>query len=655
MKLKIGLALFILSTLLLQVKGQLTPKEAAKLMVRGINLGNTLDAPNGEGTWGTPIVAESIFDDYKNAGFTCVRIPVTWDKHTGTTSPYKINATWLNRVEQIVDWGLKRNLIIIINAHHDGWIKDSYSAANVIRFDSIWSQVATRFKNKSENLLFEVINEPNPMTLANINDLNARTIKTIRKTNPTRIVLFSGHMWSNSQELLAAAVPVDNYLMGYYHSYDPYPFGLEGTGSYGTDSDISTTNSKFAQVAAWGKQHNMPVVLGEFGATYKCDYNSRMCVYATVVEKALVYNVPFCAWEDGGDFKFYDRTGHKWTEIKDILIHTYKESPYKMKIGVVSDTLVKILWTNRTTKNDSIIVERKIGSGNFTFLEKISPTANQYVDSTTNRGKTFYYRLRANLMDSIEIQSYPIMYRILPSYRASYLGTALALPGTVQVENYDIGGEGLTYHDIDEANQGKAYRLNDGVDLNQYTTGKYSLGYVATGEWLEYTINVPKAGNYTISAYVGSPNTGGQFTLKFKNGTTSAFAVSSTGSYSTFKPISKNFALLEGEQIMRLYITQTPDFDLDYINFSFVTAVNYIVQDEVSVFPNPARDQLFINGLNKSATVKIYSTSGVLVASKIVNGHDNFISISNLEDAVYIVKITSENKNWTKKILKSSK
>jgi hypothetical protein len=70
-------------------------------------------------------------------------------------------------------------------------------------------------------LLFEVINEPYPLSLANVNDLNARTIQTIRKTNPTRIVLFSGNNYSNSDELVAATIPSDNFIIGYYHSYDP--------------------------------------------------------------------------------------------------------------------------------------------------------------------------------------------------------------------------------------------------------------------------------------------------------------------------------------------------------------------------------------------------------------------------------------------------
>jgi len=406
---------------------QLTPQQAIKMMVRGINMGNTLDPPDGEGTWGNPAVVATNFDDYKNAGFTCIRLPITWDKHVASTPPYTINAIWLNRIEQIVDWGLSRKLIIIINAHHDAWIKESFTVANAARFDSIWSQIAVRFKNKSDSLLFEIINEPYPMSLQNVNTLNARILNTIRKTNSTRIVLFSGHQWSNSAELLQAAVPVDNFLMGYYHSYDPWPYGLQGTGTYGSDADIATTGAKFQQVSNWATQKNIPVVLGEFGFIKSCEYNSRMCAYATDVEKALQYNVAFNVWDDGGNFKIYNRTERTWNEIKDILIHTYKESPNKLKINSYGSSSLKIEWNNRTTENDSIIVERKVNNGSFAFLAKVAPDVSSYIDLTTRGVNDYYYRLKANIKDSIEIQSYPIMKKVTSVVHVSDI-------------NYDIGG-----------------------------------------------------------------------------------------------------------------------------------------------------------------------------------------------------------------------
>jgi hypothetical protein len=407
--------MLMLLCITINTHAQLSSSDAAKAMGRGINMGNTFDAPS-ETAWGNPAVTASNFDDYKNAGFTCVRIPITWDTHTAATSPYAINATWLNRIEQVVDWGLSRGLVIIINAHHEAWLKTDTAYASLstkARFDSIWSQIAVRFHNKSDSLLFEVINEPYPLSSAYVNDLNARVISIMRKTNPTRIILFSGNNWSNSADLLAAAIPQDNFLIGYYHSYDPYPFGLIGTGSYGSMGDISTTAQKFYQVSSWSSQHSIPVVISEFGAIDTSKYNSRMCYYATVTQKALYYHVPFIAWEDGGDFKIYNRTQHTWNEVKDILIHTYKESPNKLAISTYADSSIKIQWHNNTTNDSGIVVERRVDNGSFIPFAQLTATDSTFIDSSTSKGKTYYYRLSMHLNDSsLLLQSYPVMIAI---------------------------------------------------------------------------------------------------------------------------------------------------------------------------------------------------------------------------------------------------
>jgi hypothetical protein len=408
-KIKYTMTILMLFYVTIYTHAQLSPRDAAKAMARGINMGNTFDAPS-ETAWGNPTVVASNFDDYKKAGFTCVRLPITWDTHTATTPPYTINATWLNRIEQVIDWGLNRGLMIIINAHHETWLKAAYTPAHKERFDSIWSQLATRFQNKSDSLLFEVINEPNGLTIANVNDLNARIISIMRKTNPTRIVLFSGYEWSNSYDLTAAAIPNDSLLIGYYHSYDPYPFGLVGTGTYGSTADINGTILKFNQVSSWSSQHNIPVVLSEFGAIDTSKYNSRMCYYGTVTQQALLHNVPFDAWEDGGDFKFYNRTQHTWNEIKDILIHTYKESPNNLSVSASANTSINIQWKNNTTENDSIVIERKENpNGAFVSFATVGPTTSMFIDTTTSEGTAYYYRLSLNIKDSIIAQSYPIM------------------------------------------------------------------------------------------------------------------------------------------------------------------------------------------------------------------------------------------------------
>jgi len=417
MKLHLQITISLLIGFAVGVKAQLSPSEALNGMFRGINIGNTMEAPV-EGTWGNPPVQQHAFDDYKNAGFTAIRIPITWDGQTSTTSPYSIKSAWLARVDTVVSWGLKRGLFIIIDAHHETWLKTALADSgiarqdsDIARFDSIWSQIATHFQNKSDSLIFEILNEPDPAPEAAVNALNVQVLRLIRRTNPTRIVSYSGYMWSNSDQLVTAEIPdsSDKYLIGYYHSYDPYPFGLVGTGTYGSASDIAATKAKFDEVTSWSQENNIPVILDEFGYIDTADYNSRMCAYGTVVDQALSHGVGAYAWDDGGDFPIYNRTTGGFNEIKDILIHTYPESPNGMEISQITSSSIEVRWHGRNSESDSIIIERGVGSASFVHYAIVPPTDSVFVDSSIIPGNAYYYRLSMLTKDSIEMQSYPIM------------------------------------------------------------------------------------------------------------------------------------------------------------------------------------------------------------------------------------------------------
>ena len=310
---------------------QITAHEAVLQMQKGINIGNTFDAPGGETAWGNPLIQEYYFDDYKSAGFTAIRIPVTWDQHTGTSSPYAIDSAFISRVEQVIDWGLSRGLFIIVNAHHEAWLKGDYSSTNVDRFNAIWTQISTRFKDKSEKLLFEILNEPEKMTQDHLNQLNVRILGIIRRTNPTRLVVYAGTGYSSNNDLKNAHVPStsDKYLIANFHCYDPWSWvsSKDPSATWGTQADRDGIKNIFDGVADFVASQGIPVMVNEWGAPSIHEYNSRLTFYKTYSDNVISHGMGGFAWDDGGDFRTYDRqlpadhrTNGKWVgDVKDVM------------------------------------------------------------------------------------------------------------------------------------------------------------------------------------------------------------------------------------------------------------------------------------------------------------------------------------------------
>jgi hypothetical protein len=307
------------------VQAQMTPQEAIVQMTRGFNLGRTFELGSGEGT---RTVYEFWFDDIVDAGFNFVRIPVQWGWHTGSTAPYTIDSSFLDRVEQAVDWGLERNLIVIVNSHFD-----DYSSTGLPKFTAIWTQVAARFQNKSDNLIFEIANEPN-VGMSTVNPMNRTILDAIRVTNPTRIVMFGGsgtQLPRLYETTLLSDRPNDQYLMGTFHDYVPWAFVGEGTGTWGTAAEMQVATDLFNSAAAWSAQHNnVPVVLGEWGTRASCEVASATLYIAKYASEASRTGIAPCIWHDFGWFNRYTPTkpvGQRWNYVVPIIMANTNPAP----------------------------------------------------------------------------------------------------------------------------------------------------------------------------------------------------------------------------------------------------------------------------------------------------------------------------------------
>ncbi|MFB6342674.1 cellulase family glycosylhydrolase [Saccharicrinis sp. FJH62] len=581
---------------------QITPQQALEQMGRGINMGNTLEAPE-EGSW-APAAQEYFFEDYKAAGYSTVRIPVRWYTHTEESAPYKISESWMNRVETIVDWALNQGFFVIINAHHSEPVKEDYEGQKE-RWDSIWSQVAVRFKDKPDKLFFELMNEPNGWTVDNVNEYNHRVLGIVRKTNPTRIVVLAGNNWSSANDMVNPDVifPDDPYLFGTWHSYDPWEFGGQGKGTWGTAADKNAIASLFTKVHTWSDQTGIPVLLGEFGSTYvnddggDSDLNSRFRHYACFVENAIKSKVAFTVWDDNGWFQVYMRQTRKWKEWNDIILHYSPQSVTDFTAEMQADSSVLLSWVNQAKTYDSLTVQRKLAGGNYITIGSVVPGVNRFTDSTLTDGRDYFFRIMTHQSDTAVSWGYPqIVKAVAPVIRAPFNAAPLSIPGTIQAEEFDKGNEDDAYHDSDPENQGGAFRSNTGVDIEARTDGGFQVSYVEPDEWLEYTVNIDKTTDYVITAHVASAEDGGTFRMVFERGKARIWTVPATGDWQQNTEVTQDkLRLPEGQQVMRIEIIEGA-FNIDKFEFrdANALALNNNKGNHFQLYPNPTSGSISV-------------------------------------------------------------
>lgn len=187
------------------------------------------------------------------------------------------------------------------------------------------------------------------------------------------------------------------------------------------------------------------------------------------------------------------------------------------------------------------------------------------------------YALRAVATDNLGATGTSVVVNVTANNpgQTPFGGTAWAIPGQIQAENYDVGGEGVAYHDNDTANQGGQYRT-DGVDIKTTadTGGGHSVGWLNANEWLEYTVNVTASGTYTIQARVGTVSAGRTFRIEF-NGVdkTGWIGVPVFGTWDTYGTVSvSGVSLSAGTQVMRVLMGPQDFMDFNWINI--VAAAN---------------------------------------------------------------------------------
>lgn len=326
--------------------------DAVENMTVGWNLGNTLDAhgewiekwtdntpADYETSWGNPVATKELIDEVRAAGFNTIRVPVTWAQHIDDKG--NIDKVWLDRVQTVVDYVMAHeDMYCILNVHHDGgaegWLvaSDECYDADADKFAGLWKNIAERFRDYDERLIFESFNEvldeqdrwnsSDAEGHGRINDLNQLFVDTVRATgggNADRNLMVQTYAASCQADALAAFVlpedSTEDHLILHVHSYAPWGFTSDDatwttmTDVWGADHQIAEIERLYKSLYDFSQKQGAPLVMGEFGSQDKGNEPHRAAHAKLSVAEAKKYGIRCIWWDNGSSYQLFDRSEYR--------------------------------------------------------------------------------------------------------------------------------------------------------------------------------------------------------------------------------------------------------------------------------------------------------------------------------------------------------
>ncbi|PZD97488.1 cellulase [Paenibacillus sambharensis] len=309
-------------------------------MQPGWNLGNTLDATGEDETsWGNPRVTQELINQIAAEGYNSIRIPITWDQRLGAAPDYTINPDFMNRVEEIVNWALEADLYVMINLHHDSWMWVNRMQQEhdqvLARYNAAWTQIADRFKNHPDKLMFESINEPrftdgwgaeDPVHFELLEELNTSFYHIVRSSGgnnderplvlPTLETATAQHNLDELYDTITALNDPNLIATVHYYGFWPFSVNIAGYTRFEQDTmnDITTT---FDRVHDTLIARGIPVVLGEFGLlgfdknTNVIEQGEKLKFFEFLIHYLQQKKITHMLWDNG---QHLNRNTLKWND-----------------------------------------------------------------------------------------------------------------------------------------------------------------------------------------------------------------------------------------------------------------------------------------------------------------------------------------------------
>ena len=658
--------LIFLTFMPLNVLAQSTSFEIVEEMGRGINLGNVLSAPT-EGNWAFSVY-EEYFDQVKDEGFSNVRIPVdffggtflnadytvnggertlsslsncddnscfselagTQNQYDGSTDDYYVNPLYLDRIQQIVDWSMSKGLVTIID-FHGAKLKENFlytfdqsdingvnyysdptsekRIADLNKFKAIWRDIAERFKDYPETLLFEVFNEPYFWLSANeISTISSDIINIVRSSgsnNESRKIIITGgdtNSWEVIFQIPNDLINSDPNLIATFHYYQPMSFTSsmqENNNNFNLSQNAKNQiTQRFSQINSWSTTNNIPVYLGEFGADNENGINywvggsngafggpnpaDRIEYHRHIAEQAILNNFSFSAW----------CAGNKST--KTISLRTDNPDNENIIAGNWVEEVKDALLGIGCYSTEDVLIQNpdfECGINNGWDLSTYSGAEANFSETET---------------ESYEGMSAKIEVTELASNNSGFNKVIL----NNQEYDQDLSGKTINIK----------FHAKSNSDNNESISIKIRLKLGSSGN------------NYIISDEL---NLNSEYSLY-------EFEFNIDETYDVHK-----LQVLCGDAIGE-YFFDNFETIIDDQSFS-----NYDeIHQDVLFFPIPFENNLYFNS-NQNLDVNIYSIDGKLISVLKLQSETGKVNLDFLERGVYILKYYFEGANYYKRIIKN--
>ena len=530
---------------------------------------------------------------------------------SATASQANILITPLQELDLLVQKCQARGIYIMLDEHTGDTggqqTPDPYVDPGQTNWENDWVTLVNRYKNDSCVVACDLHNEPHGISWATWAAEAQDCSNKILAADPTKLVVVEGidhdttnfYTWWGGDLYDAAADPVTPTVANRV-VYSPHEYTTDVSGGQSYDNPSTAgypgeLNTWFTR--DWGYlaiNGTAPILVGEFGTqattTPTQQWLTQICGYIETNGLSYTYWAMNPNSGDTGGLLGDDNgvpNEADWNDIWPNKLAALESCEFTGGGSTVTppaaptaltatggNTQVALSWTGSSGAGSYSILRGTTSGGEGSTPIATGIPGTSYTDTAVLNGTKYYYKVIAVNAGGSSSPSNEASATPTGPVDAPYGGTPAAVPGTVQAENYDTGGQGVAYNVTSINGTGNSYRT-DGVDLEACTDtgGGYDLGWTAAGQWFNYTVNVATAGTYTITFRVASDTSGGSFHLQNASGTniTGSVSVPGTGGWQTWTNVTATATLAAGKQILQLD-QDTGGYNINYMAFSTSTA-----------------------------------------------------------------------------------